>query len=79
MFRYPFDFFKWYLIPFTEADDYCSNVHPMAGRRVLLVSRVVVGNALEKRKNTKDFTHTPYPYHSVCIIVDMLIPSTHDS
>jgi len=49
----------------SKADDYSSNADQPAGLRVLLVSRVVVGNALKRRKNATSLTGVPVPYHSL--------------
>jgi len=49
----------------SKADDYCINLHGRAGLRVLLVSRVVVGKALKKRKNATNLTGVSLPYHSL--------------
>jgi len=49
----------------SKADDYSANLDGRPGPQVLLVCRVVVGKALEKRKNETDRTEVPLPYHSL--------------
>ena len=52
---------------YIEADDYTKNLRQDGAARpkVLLLSRVVVGKALKKKKNQSDLTGVEHPYHSV--------------
>jgi len=49
----------------SKADDYSSNLHEGATFRVLLMGRVVVGNAFKTRKNHTTCTGLSHPYHSL--------------
>ncbi|KAF9037693.1 hypothetical protein BJ165DRAFT_1532341 [Panaeolus papilionaceus] len=49
----------------SKADDYTYNADDSAKLRVMVVSRVVVGNPLTRRKNATSLTEPPEGYHSV--------------
>jgi hypothetical protein len=53
------------LIPYTEADDYMLNGDESSKYRVLLVSRVVVGNPHKRRQNATNMIEPPCGHHSV--------------
>lgn len=48
-----------------EADDYTNNGDELSQLRVLLVSRVVVGNPYKLRENATSLTEPPCGHHSV--------------
>jgi hypothetical protein len=50
---------------FAEAHDYTGNLDQAARNRVLLLNRVVVGNALKKTLSDQTLTGVPNHYHSV--------------
>ncbi|KAF8150097.1 hypothetical protein B0H34DRAFT_732418 [Crassisporium funariophilum] len=49
----------------SKADDYMSNADDLSKSRVLLVSRVVVGNPHRRRQNATSITEPPCGHHSV--------------
>ena len=53
------------LTPSTEADDYMLNGDESSKYRVLLVSRVVVGNPHKRRLNATNLIEPPCGHHSV--------------
>ena len=58
-------YFEAFLV---EADDYALNEDESSRFRVLLVSRVIVGNPYTRRFNATDLTEPPCGHHSVCTI-----------
>lgn len=57
--------------PATEADDYTLNGDESSKYRVLLVSRVVVGNPLKRRYNATNIIKPPSGHHSVGLFTFM--------
>lgn len=60
------------LTSFTEADDYMLNGDDSSRYRVLLVSRVVVGNPHKRRLNATNMIEPPCGHHSVGLSTLML-------
>jgi hypothetical protein len=61
------------LTPSTEADDYMLNGDESSSKyRVLLVSRVVVGNPHKRRQNATKMIEPPCGHHSVGLLMLML-------
>jgi hypothetical protein len=60
------------LNPNTEADDYTLNGDSSCKYRVLLVSRVVVGNPHKRRQNATNMIEPPCGYHSVGLLMLLL-------
>ena len=54
-------------LPLTEADDYTLNGDENGRFKVLLVSRVVVGNPYKRRYNATDLAEPPCGHHSVSL------------
>ena len=61
----PFYLLVRLLTPSTEADDYMLNGDESCKYRVLLVSRVVVGNPHKRRLNATNMFEPPHGHHSV--------------
>jgi hypothetical protein len=59
--------------PSTEADDYMLNGDESSKYRVLLVSRVVVGNPHKRRQNATNMIEPPCGHHSVGLSMLMLL------
>lgn len=68
----PFCALVRFLNPHTEADDYTLNGDSSCKYRVLLVSRVVVGNPHKRRQNATNMIEPPCGYHSVGLLMSLL-------
>ena len=59
-------------MPYTEADDYMLNGDESSKYRVLMVSRVVVGNPHKRLRNATNMIEPPCGHHSVGLSMLML-------
>jgi len=67
----------WFSSVTPEADDYTLNGEEGCRLRILLVSRVVVGNPYKRRYNATDLAEPPCGHHSVSTLVVFLYVSQY--
>jgi hypothetical protein len=60
-----FDLLQLIALRNSEADDYTLSGDESSTLRVLLISRVIVGNPHKRRQNSTGLTEPPPGYHSV--------------